>query len=91
MTSLAISGYDAGKDMYTEERFDSKGRHVIVTGALKGGTLTWMGENNYGGRTIQLRVTIKMIPPTSYTSKYEISADGGTTWMPFREGKATKK
>jgi Protein of unknown function (DUF1579) len=90
-TSLSILGYDADKKTYTEERFDSTGRHVIATGALNGDTLTWVGENNYGGRTIQSRFTITMISPTSYTLKYEISADGGAKWVPFWEGKATKK
>jgi len=28
--------------------------------------------------------------PTSYTTKYEVSADGGSTWLAFWEGKATK-
>jgi len=89
--SLAILGYDDAKGVYTEERFDSKGRHVIMTGTLKDDTWTWTGENNYGGMTIQSRFTMKMISPTSYTSKYEVSADGGTNWMPFWDGKATRK
>ena len=90
-TSLTVLGYDADKKIYTEERFDSTGRHVVATGTLNGDTLTWVGENNYGGRTIQSRFTIKMILPTSYTLKYEISADGGANWLPFWEGKAKKK
>lgn len=90
-TSLTVLGYDADKKIYTEERFDSTGRHVVATGTLNGDTLTWVGENNYGGRTIQSRFTIEMILPTSYTLKYEISADGGANWLPFWEGKAKKK
>jgi Protein of unknown function (DUF1579) len=90
-TSLSILGYDADKKLYTEERFDSRGRHVVTTGTLNGDTLTWTGENNYRGMTIQSRFTIKMVSPTSYTSKYEISSDGGANWLPFWEGKAVKK
>jgi Protein of unknown function (DUF1579) len=90
-TSLSILGYGADKTTYTEERFDSNGRRVVTTGTLNGDTWTWIGENNYGGMTIKSRFTMKMISPTSYTSKYEISGDGGTTWMPFWDGKATKK
>jgi len=90
-TSLAILGYDGDKKVYTEERFDSSGRHEVRTGTLNGDTWTWTGENNYGGMMIQSRFTIKVTSPTSYTSKYEISMDGGTNWMPFWEGKATKK
>ena len=89
--SLAISSYDPDKKAYTEERFDSTGRKVVVTGTLNGDTWVWTGENNYGGMTIHSRFTIKTTSPTSFTSKYEVSSDGGTTWMPFWEGKATKK
>lgn len=90
-TSLSILGYDADKKTYREDRFDSSGRHAAMTGTLNGDTLTWIGENNYGGMTIQSHFTIKMISPSSYTSKYEVSSDGGATWLPFWEGKATKK
>jgi hypothetical protein len=90
-TSISIMGYDADKKTYTEERFDSNGRHVIANGTLSGDTLTWISENVYSGRTIESRFAIKMISPSSYTSKYEVSADGGINWLPFWEGKATKK
>jgi hypothetical protein len=40
---------------------------------------------------IQQRMTIKVTSPNAYTSKYEVSADGGANWMPFWEGKASKK
>ncbi len=89
--AFSVLGYDADKKTYTEERFDSSGRRALTTGTLNGDTLTWTGENNYGGVTIESRFTIKMISPTSYTSKYEVSADGGSSWMPFWDGKATKK
>ena len=90
-SSLSILGYDADKKIYTEERFDSTGRHVVMTGALNGDTLIWTGENNYNGMQITSRFTIKMVSPTSYTIKYEVSADGGANWLPFYEGKVTKK
>lgn len=90
-SGLAVFGYDADKKMYTEDRFDSLGRHAVMTGSLNGDTWTWTGENNYGGMTIKTRLTMKVTSPTSYTSKYEVSPDGGTNWMAFWEGKATKK
>ena len=89
--ALSILGYDADKKVYTEERFDSTGRHVVATGTLNGDTWVWTNENNYGGMTIKARITMKVTSPTSYTTKYEASADGGTNWMPFWEGKVTKK
>jgi hypothetical protein len=89
--SIAILGYDTEKKVYTEQRFDSTGRHVVTTGTLNGDTWTWTGEANYNGMNIASRFTIKAISPTAYTSKYEVSADGGANWMPFWDGKATKK
>lgn len=90
-TSLAIFGYDSDKKVYTEDRFDSLGRHAVITGTLDGDTWTWDGENHYGGMTIKTRLTLKEISPASYTTKYEVSPDGGASWMPFWDGKATKK
>lgn len=90
-TSLAVLGYDTEKKVYTEQRFDSTGRHVTMTGTLDGDTWTWTGENDYNGMLIKSRFTIKTISPTSYTTKYEVSADGGANWMPFWDGKASKK
>jgi hypothetical protein len=90
-SSLAVLGYDPEKKVYTEERFDSSGRREVRTGTLMGDTWTWTSENNYGGTMIQSRLTIKPTSPTAYTSKYEVSADGGASWMPFWDGKATKK
>ncbi len=90
-TALAVLWYDADNKTYREERFDSTGRHVVMTGTLSGDTLTWTGENDYHGMAIQSRLTIKMNSPTSYTSKYEVSSDGGSNYLTFWEGKATKK
>jgi hypothetical protein len=90
-SGVAIIGYDPDKKVYTEDRFESSGRHVVVSGTLNGDTWTWTGANDYNGMTIQSRLTLKMISPTSYTSKFEISADGGANWMPFWDGKGTKK
>ena len=88
---LAVMSYDPDKKLYTDEEFASDGRHEVLTGTLNGDTWTWTGEANYGGMMIQRRMTQKVTSPTSYTSKYEVSGDGGATWMPFWEGKASKK
>ena len=88
---LAVMGYDPDKKVYTVEEFASDGRHEIMTGTLNGDTWTWTGEANYGGMTIQRRLTEKVTSPTSYTTKYEVSADGGANWMPFWDGKGNKK
>ncbi len=90
-SGTSVLGYDADKKVYTEDRFDSHGQHTKSSGTLDGDTWTWTSEHNYGGMTIQGKLTLKMVSPTSYTTKYEVSADGGASWMPFWDGKATKK
>ena len=90
-TSLSVRSYDPDKKTYTDETFDSNGRHSIMTGTLNGDTWTWTGEANYGGMLIQQRMTLKVTSPMSYTTKYEVSADEGGTWMPFWDGKASKQ
>lgn len=90
-TGLSVMSYDPDKKLYTIEDFSSDGRHELISGTVNGDTWTWTGEANYGGMTIERRLTEKVISPTSYTTKYEVSADGGATWMPFWEGKASKK
>lgn len=90
-SAVSIFGYDPDKKVYTEDRFDSNGQHQKSTGTLSGDTWTWTSENNYNGMTIQGRLTMKVVSPTSYTTRYEVSADGGGTWMAFWDGKATKK
>ena len=70
---------------------DLAAMYGVTTGALNGDTWTWTGSSNYNGMTIQSRMIIKVVSSTSYTSKYEVSADGGANWMPFWDGKATKK
>jgi hypothetical protein len=90
-TRLALMSYDPDKRLYTDEEFGSDGRREIMTGTLSGDTWTWTGESNYGSMTIQRRLTEKVTSPTSYTTKFEVSGDGGATWMPFWEGKASKK
>lgn len=88
---LAVFGYDSDKKSYAEDRFDSMGRHVVMSGSLSGDTWIWTGENSFNGMLIKSRLTMKVGSPNSYTSKYEISSDGGANWMTFWEGKATKK
>jgi hypothetical protein len=89
-TSMQVIGYDPESGSYTEDRYDSAGHRVAMTGKLDGSTWTWTGNANYGGTPMQVRFTMTVLSPSSYTTKYEISVDG-TNWMPFWEGKATKQ
>jgi hypothetical protein len=88
--AIMIMGYDTQQNTYTSDRYSSLGQHESSKGTLAGDTWTWSSTSNYGGMEIQGRMTIKTLSPSSYTLKYEISMDG-KNWMPFMEGKATKK
>ena len=88
-TSMEVIGYDSDSSTYTEDRFDSTGHRVAMTGKLDGNIWTWTGTANYG-MPIQIRLTLTIVSPTSYTTKYETSVDG-TNWMPFWDGKVTRQ
>jgi len=89
--SLGIMGYDTQQNTYTSDHYSSAGQHESAKGTLTGGdTWTWTSSMTYGSMEIQQKMTIKTLSPTSYTMKFEVSMDG-KNWMPFMEGKATKK
>ena len=88
--AVLIMGYDTQQNTYTSDRYSSLGQHETSRGTLNGDTWTWTSTSNYGGMEIQGKMTIKTLSPTSYTLKYEISMDG-KNWMPFLDGKATRK
>lgn len=85
----SILGYDAEHNVYTSDSYNSQGRREIAQGTLSGDTWTWKSSQTYSGQDIQQRATIKMVSPTNYTLKYEISMDG-TNWVPFMDAKMTK-
>jgi hypothetical protein len=87
---LAILGYDSDKKMYTYNAFSSTGEAESSTGMVDGDTWTWLSTEHFGGTPMKGRYTIKVLSPTSYTMKYELSQDG-SKWMTAMEGKATKK
>jgi len=88
--SLAFMGYDSDRAVYTYRSFSSWGEVEDATGKLDGDTLTWTSTEHMGGQTMQGRFTMKILSPTSYTMKFELSPDG-TKWTTGMEGKATKK
>jgi hypothetical protein len=83
-------GYDTNENVYTRDGFNDQGQHETSKGTLSGDTWTWNSSQVYGGQEIKQRMTIKVVSPTSYTMKFEVSIDG-TNWMTFMDGKATKK
>lgn len=87
---LAIMGYDSDKKVYTYHAFNSMGEAEYSVGTVSGDTWTWLSDENMGGKAMKGRFTMKVLSPTAYTMKFEISPDG-MNWMTGMEGKATKK
>jgi hypothetical protein len=57
---------------------------------VDGDTWTWNSTEHMNGMAMKGRFTMKVLSPTSYSMKFELSQDG-TNWMTGMEGKATKK
>ncbi len=87
---MTVYGYDSDNKVYTSTAFDSWGEAVKSTGTVDGDTWVWTSEEHMGAMTMKGRFTMKILSPTSYTMKFEMSQDG-TTWMTVVEGTATKK
>ncbi len=88
--ATSFMGYNTDENVYTYDEFNSQGRRESSKGAVSGDTWTWNSSQNYGGQDIKQKMTIKVLSPTNYNMKFEISMDG-TTWTTFMDGKATKK
>jgi len=86
----SVLGYDKEKKVYTYTAFNSMGEAESATGTVDGDTWTWTSDEHMGGQTMKGRFTMKVLSPTSYSMKYELSQDS-TNWMTGMEGKATKK
>jgi hypothetical protein len=87
---LAIFGYDSDRKVYTYTAFNSVGEAEVSTGTVDGDTWTWLSNEHFGPTTMKGRFTMKVLSPTSYSMKFELSPDG-TKWNTAMEGKATKK
>jgi hypothetical protein len=90
MKELAVLGYDPDRKVYTYTAFNSMGEAENSTGTVNGDTWTWLSDEHMGGMTMKGRFTMKVLSPTSYNMKFELSQDG-SNWMTGMEGKATKK
>ena len=86
---LAIMGYDAEKKAYTYNSFSNFGEAQFFTGTLQGDTWTWHAESKMNGQITKQRFTLIEVSPSSYTFRFDVSADGAT-WTNVVEGKATK-
>ena len=86
-----IYGYDAAKKTYTFVGFDSMGGAGTGTMTVKGNVWSASGTMNMGGMISQERCTLTFgAGNATLDVKCSSSADGGKTYAPTIEGKATK-
>jgi hypothetical protein len=89
INDMGVMGYDADGKVYTYDGFNNVGQHEVAKGTIEGNTWTWTSEDKMGGKTVKGRYSMTVLSPTSYTFRYDFSADGAT-WTNLMEGKATK-
>ena len=87
---MFVMGYDSNHKVYTFDAFSSQGLHQVSQGTLSGDAWIWSSESIQSGKPVQQKMTMKVLSPTSYSLKFELSSDGAT-WVTFMEGKAAKK
>lgn len=88
-SGLAVMGYNAEDKVYTYDEYNSVGEAEHSKGTIDGDTWTWTSEEKMGGQTMKGRFVMKILSPTSYSFKYEMSQDG-TNWTTAMDGTATK-
>ncbi|HZQ70612.1 MAG TPA: DUF1579 family protein [Terriglobales bacterium] len=88
-TGISLMGYNPEDKTYFYDEYNSMGEAARSTGTNEGDTWTWMGEQKMGPQVMKGRFIMKILSPTAYNFKYEISTDGAT-WNLVMEGKATK-
>jgi hypothetical protein len=89
-TGTAYMGYNADEKVYTYDEFNTMGENVHSKGTVDGDTWSWTNDMKMGPQTMKGRYSMKILSPTSYTYRFEMSPDG-TKWDTVMEGKATKK
>ncbi len=89
-SGMSFMGYDPEQKVYTYNEFNSMGQAEKSTGTVNGDTWTFTSDENFGGQMMKGRFTMKILSPTAYTYKFDISPDGNQ-WTTVMDGKATKK
>jgi hypothetical protein len=89
-TGIAVMGYDTQENVYTYDEYNSVGEANHFKGTVEGDTWTWISEIKMGPQTVKGKFTQKILSPTSYSFKFEMSMDG-TTWNLIMDGKTAKK
>jgi hypothetical protein len=88
-TEVTFMGYDTNAKLDTYDAFSSARGHESAPGSGDGDTWTWMADQNMGGQKLKGRYTARVLSPTSYAVKFELSPDG-KNWSTVMEGQTTK-
>jgi uncharacterized protein DUF1579 len=87
---LNILAYDENAHAYTEYSVSSRGEAEYDTGgSLVGGKLTFIVEQDAGGKPAKFQVSETHVSPTLYTYTAQVSVAGGP-WAELGEGKIRK-
>jgi hypothetical protein len=89
-TAISIYGYDPDRKAYTYNEYNSWGEAERALGTVDGDIWTWSSDENFGGQKFKGRFTMKVLSPTTYDYKFEISPDG-SNWTLVMDGKAKKQ
>jgi hypothetical protein len=89
-SSTAFMGWDPNDKVYTYDEFNSSGEAVHSKGTVDGDNWVWTNDMKMGPQTMKGRFSVKILSPTSYTYKFEVSPDG-TNWSLVMDGKETKQ
>jgi hypothetical protein len=87
---IFVMGYDTAERVYTFDAFSSQGLHQISRGTFIDNAWIWTSRAIRDGQTVEQKMTMEILSPSSYRLTFEISTDG-STWMTFMKGRAAKK
>jgi hypothetical protein len=88
-TSTAYMGWDPNDKVYTYDEFNSMGEATHSKATVDGDTWTWLNDMKMGAMTMKGRFTMKILSPTAYSYRFEMSTDG-SNWTLVMDGKETK-
>jgi hypothetical protein len=87
---LNILGYDREMKAYTEYAISGLGESEYDRGGtFAGNKLTFLIDENSGGKPVKIRYSEMQVSPVLYTYEAEVSADG-KPWMVIAQGKIAK-
>ncbi len=89
INSVRVMEYNAQKQAYAYNAYNSSGEHIVAVGQLQGNDWIWQSVANMDGIDVKGRWTFIYVSPTSYKFKQERSSPSGA-WDVVMEGLATR-